>query len=69
MIIPYNSKIFRSQNALCSHPHDTGTKRGGVIYSVSHSRSLARPGIVAGYLETKATALTPGPLVPSATGS
>lgn len=27
-----------------------GTKRGGAICSVSHSRSLARPGIVAGIL-------------------
>lgn len=49
MLTAYNSKIFRSQNASYSYPHDNGTKKGGVIYSASHSRSLARPGIVAGY--------------------
>lgn len=64
MIIESNSKIFRSQNALCSYPHDTGTKSGAVTYSVSHSRLLARPGVVAGCFETKSTALSPGAVLP-----
>lgn len=64
MIIAYNSKIFRSRNALCSYLHDKETweQREAEQFTPYHSTSLARPGIVAGILRPNPLPYLQGPL-------